>query len=57
MGSSTHSIQGEILLSWDEVIEDEDPHYGNLLFDWYFYQTRVINSKIIIDSENKEIRH
>ena len=30
---SNHAVEGEILPSWDEFIEDEDSHDKNLLFD------------------------
>ena len=50
-------MQGKILPSWDEVIEDEDSHDGNLLFDWAFSQTRVINYNVIIDLGKNEIMH
>ena len=50
-------MQGYILLTQDEVIEDEDSHDRNLLFDWDFSQTRVVNGNVIIDSGKKEISH
>ena len=34
---SNHEIQGEILQSWDEVVEDEYSHDKILLFDWNFF--------------------
>ena len=31
VGESDHTIAGDVLLSWDKFLEEEDSHDGNLI--------------------------
>ena len=55
VGGSNIAIQGEILPSWGKVIEGEESHDRNSMFDWDFSQIGVININIIIFQKRRRL--
>ena len=52
VGASNHAIVGDLLPSWDDLLEKEDSHDGNLV-NWTFQQENRVN----VDNDNKVIKH
>jgi len=48
-------LKGEVIPSWDVVLEEEEVHDGNVLFDWAFLQGNRLEQDWRIDQESKEI--
>ena len=54
VGGSIHTLKGEVVPCWDEVLADEDPHDGSVMFDWAFVQGSHLEKDWKIDQDRKE---
>ena len=54
VGGMNHETQGEIMPNWKDELARENPHDGNVTFDWAFVQGSQIEENLVIDKNSKE---
>ena len=57
VGGSQYVIQATVAPAWDNLVVTEDPHDGNVQYDWAFNQSGSIDNKVVFDSDKLEIRY
>ena len=53
VGGANHSITGEVVPSWEDMMAEEESHDGNMQRDWAFVQGSQIEEILIVDKDKK----